>query len=350
VKAFQKDESYPEEKDPRNISTIDRVLKVLYCYFMYPVMDAFSTLNWYAFGDKPKDIAEKVESVCWGKFIETDFSRFDGTQNNVTRCLEDKYFSRVYSGENLERVRRLWSFGLNATGYTMHGVKYNTERTRLSGSPETACFNTLINAFVAFLAHRYEGKSVEDAYKALGYYGGDDGITPWDNDDTTSYSKAAEACGLKIKCAIKYRNPTFLGRYYYDGKFSFADIKRQLKKINIAVGAQNETARKQHLWNKWTGLLVTDPNTPILSDYCRAGLRILTNDETFVPKVNSNEKSPIYWASHSRENQFPQESYDEMFPHVLNALGKDAKWGAELIKHISGSESLDDLFDRTRIW
>jgi hypothetical protein len=346
VKAFQKDETYSEKKDPRNISTLEGVYKVMYSMYLYPVMDLFSSYSWYAFSTPPLQLAERVKEVTAKSFIETDFSRFDGNQNNATRCLESKFLTRFYAGENRTKALDLWRKGQNARGMTAKGVKYNTGASRLSGSPETSVFNTLINAFVAFYSFRLEGKSVDEAYKCLGYYGGDDGITPWTG-TTASYERAAANCGLKIKCEVKTSGtyPVFLGRVYLDGYHSMIDIKRCLGKINISVGKVGNA--NQNLWNKWQGLLVTDTQTPIIANYCSRGCEILLASG-FKPKdLDLSQKNPVHWAVWDKKIQFPQYEFEKNIQHVANILGQSYDWVVELNSKIQRSKTMDELFSET---
>jgi hypothetical protein len=350
IKAFQKDESYPDRKDPRNISTIDTVTKVLYCFYMYPVMDHVKTYGWYAFGQTPKVIASKVATTTTGSFVETDFSRFDGTQNSATRCLEEKFIKRVYKGENAKACLHLWNLGRRCPAKTTNGVKYKTGDSRLSGSPETSVFNTLINVFISWKALKSTGLTGQAAYDRLGNYGGDDGITPWDK-DPQDFSKNAQECGLVLKCEIKHNYAGFLGRIYVDGQHSILDVRRQLSKINIVVGSTKGVPAMVHAWNKWNGLLITDPNTPIVADICRAGIRILSTEKTFkVPKrKDKNKKNEIWWSEHELSDQFPQLSYDDNIQHVLSLLGQNRAWFDAYKLSIDSAQTMDELFAATQI-
>jgi len=190
VDSFMKRESYEGPNDPRVISTIPGINKVNYSQFTYAFASHLKSMEWYAFGKTPLEIAKRVAHICSlaSNVVMTDYSRFDGRVSKHLRLLEKHIMMRAFAPVYRSRLRELMTSQLNQRARTRFGVRYDTLDSRLSGSPETADFNSVDNAFVAFLAFR---KTRENglyltklqAWERLGIYGGDDGLTANSNID-----------------------------------------------------------------------------------------------------------------------------------------------------------------------
>lgn len=301
LKVFPKMENYAKASDQRGITTVTTSHTRNLSCFAYAASDHIKKYfgptgyqgTWMLPGCKPVEIADGVFGFVRthdGKVIETDYSRFDGTislflRQNVEFATLRKMFAKCYRRE----LDRLLAGEINQNATTMHGVKYNTGGSRLSGSPLTTLGNTLINAYIAYCGLRMSGRSPKVAMRMIGPKYGDDGI----DYDCDSIREAAEACGLKMKI-IKPDSPGkvgFLGRVYPDAvhyNYSHFDVMRALKKIPVVVngGVPPEVG----LARKVAGYLAADPTTPILSNYCRALQRIYNIDPAQEFKVASSEE------------------------------------------------------------
>jgi len=223
VKSFQKAECYSEIKDPRNISTIPGENKLGYSQYLYAFSDTvMKRMPWYAFGKTPRTVADKVTSICTNAkmAVNTDLSRFDGRVSNILRSLERIIMMRWCNEKYKEECLKRMLSQFNQKGVTKFGVKYETLFSRLSGSPETAAFNSLDNAFMAFCAlrrTRINGAfpTPEHAWNSLGVYGGDDGLTADVNPE--AYVAACAEVGQKLDIEVIHRGErgiTFLSRIY----------------------------------------------------------------------------------------------------------------------------------------
>jgi hypothetical protein len=111
---------------------------------------------------------------------------------------------------------------------------------------------------------------------------------------------------------------TFLGRIYLDawsGPESICDVKRILRRLPLVIGGDiSDVEYNDRLRAKAEGLLVTDPETPVVVDACRAILRL-------VPRGNgtAHQNEQSWWARY-RESPFPQRSWAENVSFVANAL------------------------------
>lgn len=301
VKSFQKNEAYGKPSDPRNISTMSTShTRNLSCY-AYAASDHFKRLfgpkgrqgKWMLPGSKPIDIADAVHAFVYrqrGEVIETDYSRFDGTISIFLREQVEFAALRMLFAKNYRNeLDRLFAAEINQTATTMHGVKYDTGGSRLSGSPLTTIGNTLINAFIAYCGLRLTGRDAKTAMRMIGPKYGDDGIDL----ACKGIKQAADLCGLTMKI-IEPSSPGrvgFLGRVFPDARHyntSYFDILRALKKIPVVTNSGVPTM--VGLARKVAGYLATDPHTPILSAYCRALQRVYKLDSGHAYKVTRSEE------------------------------------------------------------
>jgi hypothetical protein len=274
VAAFMKAESYQKFGPARNISTITPALMNEYFRYIYPIYDKMPVLPFYGFLG-PCALQERVAKCAVGKasVAQTDFSKFDGSIGPVHRRLEAALLEALFDDP---RILELWQMQIDCRGRTKTGVHYDTGTTRLSGSPETSCFNTFINAFIAYAAFRRADRSPSQAFRALGIYGGDDGLT---FDPPLCYEVVAAATGLKLAVEVlpAGRPFKFLSRYYGPSTWvgdpnSCSDIRRQVAKLHLAPNSPQPPLTL--LRRKLAGYKMTDRHTPIIGDLIARAERI----------------------------------------------------------------------------
>jgi hypothetical protein len=282
ISSFQKAEPYGKVTAPRIISTLDPVTKLSYSQFMYAFADLLRHHKWYAFGKTPKEISERVAEICKEamSIVNTDLSRFDGHVSNILRTLECMIMQRYFHEEYSSDLRECQTAQVDQRAYTAHGVKYNTFKSRNSGSPETADKNSEDNAFMAFIAKlrtKRDGVylTFDEAWDELGLYGGDDGITA--DIEADVYVKACASVGqvLEVETIPRHQlGVTFLARYYSDEVWtgnpsSMCDIKRQMSKLHVTTTLPASVSPVTKLCEKLAGYILSDRNTPILGAICR---------------------------------------------------------------------------------
>jgi hypothetical protein len=310
IKSFMKKESYQKPTDPRPIATINGKDKYEYSAFTYAVSEALKKTSWYAFGRKPVGISERVADVCMAAMhvVLTDLSRFDGRVNLSLRQLEEIVMKALFPEKYWKQMLELMSRQYKGKGYTKLGVKYKNGYNRQSGSPETAIFNTILNAFMAYVTFREAGCDMLEAYRKLGIYGGDDGLTP--DVDPKLYTEVAASFGhvLEAECISKgKKGVSFLARLYspdvwYGSNDSCADIARALSKFHVTTTCDIKPVDK--LFEKAFALYLTDATTPIIGDFvCRVvelsgkgktdykNLLHIWNSELLVDEQYPNENS-----------------------------------------------------------
>lgn len=277
---FVKREAYTKVNDPRIISTINGPDKRDYSRYLYALADHLKTMPWYAFGKTPIEIAERVAEVCVNAefVVNTDFSRMDGRVSDVMRYLERRLMHRTFRKEYVSDLNRLMSSQYRLIGRTRFGVTYETGLARLSGSPETSAFNTIGNAFVAFLtlrAMRSDGYylSPKECWERLGLYGGDDGLSA--DIPAHLYTKMALKVGQILEAEPIRRGEigvSFLARMYgpevwFGDMNSCCDIARAAAKFHVTVHMPSNITPEIKLLDKAYALFLTDKNTPFIGDF-----------------------------------------------------------------------------------
>jgi len=329
IKAFIKREAYANVKDPRNISTINGVVKRDYSMYIYAVADLLKTHDWYAFGKTPREIANRVAVICSQAetVVPSDFSRFDGRISDIFRILERRFLLRAFDTVYADEVSDLHKRQYNVPGVGTHGTKYDPGTSRASGSPETSSFNSLDNAFVAyhtFRCTRVDGKfySPEAAWKALGIYGGDDGLTADLNPKV--YHKCATELGCLATLEIIPRGEpgvNFLARYYgpdvWNGdENSCCDILRQVSKFHTTTKLPDSVTPVDKLLEKSRAYYLTDRNTPIIGPLVSSVISVHGR----IPEL-SNVTQLVKWQSDvDAENQYINEPASWMLDLAVRQL------------------------------
>jgi len=121
--------------------------------------------------------------------------------------------------------------------------------------------NTILNALVAYIAARLDGKDGPLAYTSLGLFGGDDGLTR----PSFKMEPVARKLGLTLKSTTRWPGTpiSFLGRYFnpWDGStLSVYDPIRFFTKIQHSPDKVQDAV--QIVKRKIASYLITDFGTP----------------------------------------------------------------------------------------
>jgi len=344
IKSFQKAETYPQPKDPRNISTLPTEHCLWYSRFTRAIAARLKKSKHYAFGKHPDEIAKLLYLLAQKSkhFVGTDFSRFDGTHSTALTNFELAFLLRFFHPRHHHEVRKVHGLMSNAKCRTTFGLKYGLNGTRPSGASDTSIFNTVDNMFVAYCVLRKMGFDKHEAFKRLGIYGGDDGLTPDATEE--AYEKVCSDLGLKIKAVARpvTDRHTFLGRIYpnpFGMPKHCADIVRQLSKTHMfpSRAATSVDERKTVGYNKALGYLATDPNTPILSRLCHAMMR---TTPPHLQVINADYQSYIF-----KEHKVFKSAAtrDECIAVACTELGIGTAEIERYEQHLDSLTSMEDL-------
>jgi hypothetical protein len=351
-KTFLKKEAYGNVKAPRPITTYNSLDKLKFSRYTYTALAHMKKMSWYAFGKVPRLIASIVAYICtlasW--IVCTDFSKFDGHVSQVLRTLEQLFMMRLfmqcYHAELLDLMRAQYGKKAYTSGPDTgnQGVSYDLGYARGSGSPETSGSNTLGNAFVNFVAFRLMGYSAVEAYRRLGIYGGDDGLTA--DVDPKQLALAAKLCGQEITVEKVQRGQLgvkFLARMYSRNVWSgddssCSDIMRQMSKVHATPHMGPRVTPAMKLVEKCSAYVLTDANTPILGQLARSVVRAAILDKqkrqglsvfAQIERVSQDLVSARQWVSQfDSSDQYPNNN--------------EANWMEEIVARDMGD------FDRKR--
>jgi hypothetical protein len=313
------------------ISTINGSDKAAYSKYIYAFAEVLKQQDWYAFGKSPCEIAERVSLVCQqaiNDVANTDFHKFDGHGSNVMRHLEQMVLLRAFRTCHHDTLLDLHRGQSNLKAFTVMGIEYLTLFSRLSGSPDTATFNGTVNAFVAYLEKRLtreDGSSYtpQEAWNALGIYGGDDGLSIDVN--PACAKRAAKMIGQDLEVEPVNRGDLgvkFLARVYspnvwYGDLNTCCDLPRQLTKLHVTINLGHKVTPEMKFLEKMRAYFLTDENTPILGDVVRRA-RYLLEADFEMDKLTAPMRP---WGSDvPKDVQYFNDSADWMMDYVYTVL------------------------------
>jgi len=282
---FQKVEAYPGVKAPRDIKDVPKPLVLFYSLYIKPLVKAIKLhCPCYAFGKSPKGVARRVRRILEGKVkvTLTDFSKFDGTQGEFLFNEFRRDLLRFFGPNHKSTLNAMLDCLHDLVHVTKYGRFFFILFQMVSGSADTSCRNTIHNMRANYIVFRYSGLSIEDAWEALGIYGGDDGLSCYP--DLKKAKEVMDILGLTIK--IAERGPgdqiDFLGRVYPDpftSTRSHHDIARAAGKLHISPHELDNASLETMCWRKAVSIWVTDSRTPVISVWARNVLRLVPSGE-----------------------------------------------------------------------
>jgi len=334
INMFLKKEAYSEPKDPRPISTINGVDKAAYSKFIYALAEVVKAQPWYAFGLSPVDIAKRLVVILAPAktAAKTDLSRFDGRVTAILREFEQMILVRGFRAIYHDTLLALHRSQSHLPAFGTFGTVYDTEDARCSGSPETAAFNSLINAFMAYMALRMgltDGVHLTPAaaYARLGIYGGDDGVTT--DIDPELYVKACAMVGQKLTIEIVKRGEIgvqFLARVYgpnvwFGDAASCCDLPRQLSKFHATVALPPNVTPLRKLVEKARSFYLSDRYTPIIGPFVTKVMQIAdVHYADLTTPLDGCELISTWNSMFPVDLQYPNDYADWMLAYANSAL------------------------------
>jgi len=262
----------------------DNMLVELAC-FIIPVKDALlqasrdGDLTWFTVGMNPTEIGNAVMVYCMTEQQGvglTDFSKMDATISDFVRQMYGNFLCDRFPKEHHAVLKS----ALRKHQHVEMKVPIDRELPKktidsgfmnISGSSDTTLLNVYTNAATDFAAGRMEGLTVNQAFARIGPKYGDDGITRANSKGTAS----ADAIGMKLEIeeAPNGAPVKFLSRVYPradSSPFSICEPDRAISRIPVTTSADPDFG----LACKCQGYMVSDPHTPVVSDYVRALFRV----------------------------------------------------------------------------
>lgn len=287
-KTFQKNEVYPDFKAPRNIINPNHGKRVLTALMVKPLskyLKENSLKHIYGFGDAQylQDTFQRVENldppgIEARGFFETDGTKMDATIIKFIReDLELAILLRLFHPSQHEYVSEIHLAQYAEDPKTKFGIKMKLYASRRSGEGGTSIFNTITMVYVFYCWLRSLGFTPKQAWKRLGAYGGDDGLTPaWGESQSLIDVAARVNIILKVVHAPSGKPFSFLGMIKFPGMDLYLpDVVRFCGKI--AYSHVKAVPVEQVLLRKCLPYVQMFPNVPLVGNLCRAVLRILKN-------------------------------------------------------------------------
>lgn len=347
VRSFQKGEAYAKVTHPRNISTLPtghnaRLGQFIYVFSNYVMKNQ----HWYAFGKHPTEVAAAVHTKTAKSTtaIPTDISKLDGSGGPFHTDINLAVIVRAFAAPYKDEINALIRRESHINGFTAYGLHYLAEDQTLSGSSNTSTRNTLITACVSYITYRCYGLAPQEAYEALGIYGGDDGVNY--DIDPALITKVFAKTGLVLKAdVVRMGSPVpFLGRYFLDPwtcPHSIADVPRQLRKLHLSA-SPNTVPRDVVLKRRAEAILVTDPETPILSDWAKAVLRIVKVTQREADRYAHLTATDIsYWSKYAAP--FPPSSNKALVESVVSEMFNGNLKVLFLIAKLNAATTIEDM-------
>jgi hypothetical protein len=338
---FAKAECQGKFTTPRNISTVSTPLKREYSRFVYPASDWIKSQEWYAFGQTPREITERLINMLKGAMYGTegDGHRWDGHIKAIMRALDMMMIHGMVHPDDVPYVLEQYGKTFNTKGHTKFGVVYATGTTQGSGVPDTSFFNSNRCHFGSVYAKFLDLKHITDFDKrallaittVVDIVGGDDNFCV--DIPAETFRTAMEHLGqdfvvvnINKGCSFTFLSRTFLGDIWYGSPQSHCDIRRTMSKFHSTTKLVGFTP-KEKLLEKTFALSLTDRNTPICKELVEAVSRLLRKENlTLEHNTNTEQKSfsSGWWSTYPVEDQFQNDLPDKMFPNLPPEFDYDA--------------------------
>jgi hypothetical protein len=348
VKSFQKREAYPKATHPRNISTLPMAHNFTLGQFTIPFKDiVLKNVHWYAFGKHPKKFSDILHSkaVVADNAVTTDFDKLDGSIHPVFRDIFVAAMLRAFPAQYHDEIRKREKAERSAKGYTAFGIQYDVMDSVTSGSSDTSILGTLTNVFIMYTTYR-QTWGPADSWANLGLYGGDDGVSFDVSIEHVMRVSANFGMSCRADTVLRGHPITFLGRVFTDlwtSPGSMADVQRQMRKIHLTA-TPTTVPDWLVLYRKAIGYLVTDPNTPLLAEWCQAVVRIVQPMNPEGHKMYKlTEGDQPYWSTFESP-YYEVDDLEYCAGYIANSLGLTTD---ELQRYRDGfitATSIEDLY------
>jgi len=305
--------------------------------------------HWFCPGLTPPEIADRVcEYVASiNTPVEGDFSNLDGTismwlQRHVMNALYLRWCHPDFQVELQKYCDMMITCPARAKRF---GFRYEAGVGVKSGSPTTCDLNTACGAFIMYCSIRQQFPELtpEQAFQMIGLAFGDDGL--FDRSFAKWWNKSASDCGLtlKVEAYEPEHGVCFLARVFPDPwstNTSFQDPLRTWRKLHITSRSKT-VPLDDAAADRLEGYLVTDPLTPVTSNYALMVLRCVKHLSTKTRregrKCRSQEKP--YWLTTG--GTWPQRYED--IPLMEHCIASRTGFSVEAIR--SFANQLDNLQD-----
>jgi len=341
IEAFTKNE--PVRKAGRVISSFPDMryllgLSKFTLAFRDRVLHAEHNEHWFCPGLTPAEIANKVRWYCSDVYepMEGDFSNFDGTVSEwAQRHVMSAVYHRYFGDEDQKELRGYTDMLIScpARAKKFH-FQYEAGPGVKSGSPTTCDLNTVLNAFIQYVAIRRSLPELpkEDAFQLIGLAFGDDSL--FDRRFKRQFVNVAGQLGmdLKIEPYAPENGVTFLARVFINPtgtSTSFQDPLRTWRKLHLTARDPNVPLGDAAV-DRVEGYLETDRLTPVTGAYCRAIVRGYHDLSEHRGLRKDSDKEKPYWLTMG--GAWPQDPKD--IEAMLDVMASRTGFSKEVLRDI----------------
>ncbi len=319
IKAFIKDETYPEYKHLRGIYSRSDDYKVLVGPFFQKFGDRLFESPYFIkkipVHMRPEKIEEKLRR--FDNIFCTDFSCYEATFVSKLMAIEhwvynfalQKHGKKKYFNDLIARMR-----DVNIIDFKNFTVKLKGKR--MSGEMNTSCGNGLMNFLITMYVLEQSGNNLDKDVD--GYFEGDDGINGC-KILPTAQIYVELGCNIKIEVPSDLSTASFCGNVFVPGinhnvtnpmeasvRFGWTTAKYRFA---------NDNSMKNLILAKSISLLYEYPGCPILKSLAHYGLRV----SSFEKKKRELRNIVGSYANHSSNTYYKSK--------MLSAVEQIEKFG-----------------------
>lgn len=218
VKAFVKDETYPEYKFPRGIYSRADAAKCVFGPLVQAASDPLFSLPWFIkkipVVDRPMAISNHL-SKPGATYVYTDYTSFEAHfKETLMSACEHQFFNHMFSKlpapyqHNIKLMAETKQ-GTNKIIFKLFNCKLDA--CRMSGEMDTSASNGFANLMLYLYASWLAGCPEENI---VGFVEGDDGIFRNDGPMPTEADFLALGMTIKIGTTKKLERASFCGQVY----------------------------------------------------------------------------------------------------------------------------------------
>lgn len=324
---FNKSEEVKAERDARIICAFKGPQNFSLSAYTKPLQEHLSHFPFWCPGKTAPVIQSAVHDLhriaaeIGVGVVDGDYSSFDGTTGAAGHALEFAVFQAAFGVDPF--WPSLLRFSANPVAGSNVGLRAHTGIGTLSGHADTTIRNTLLAAFIIFLTAVRAGYSYVMAFALVmaSLFSGDDSLTRIIPEATQSAVEVAASLGLKLEVRVYHAGPgRFLGRFYpnpYIAPCCIADVPRFLRKFHLVRQIQGFTLEASMAQAAF-GRLINDPDTPLLSTYCKSVLSTFPSEELDPRFFDSWKYAQLTEGGIYTCKQF---TYEELFVSIADDLG-----------------------------
>lgn len=332
VKAFTKDENYPEFKHLRGIYSRSDDYKVRVGRFFKKFGDKLFATKWFIkktpVNERPDFLLDRLGG--FDKLFCTDFSQFEATFVRQLLSVElDMYRWSLKNNPNQKHFVDLIAAQLETNHISFKNFDVKLDAKRMSGEMNTSCGNGMMNMLMTFFILEDIGNDIE---KCMGVFEGDDGMVGCQVLPTVGDYLNLGA-RIKIELPIGIHTASFCGNVF--DPIAKHNVTNPLG-ASVCFGWTNASylqassdVKSKLLRVKSMSMLSEFPGCPILASLARYGIRVTRKTKVTLDFIDRN-----YDDSYTRERFFD----------VFDSFNRDERKLTNVKVHPNSRDLVEQLY------